>query len=637
MRMNNYSYMTLLSDDSYIFGIILLDESLKRVNTQYPLEVLVTSNVSAPILNILDQRQLKYKIIQPLKFDQLFKHNIAINNRFAKNWVFTMTKFELFKMTDFDKLIFLDADIMVLKNLDHLFNKPHLTAAIDGEYFNIWPDNPHFNAGLLVIEPNIEEYNNLINFVTNFSIDSTTTTCIADQEILNAYYNQWITSTDLHLNKYYNIFAPYIQDNQVEDIKQNAYFIHFIGRKPWRAFHKLDTETYTEYFYTSAHQLIQEEVNKLNWDEAKAQLKIAVYGICKDEKKNIEKYIQCFSKADYLCILDTGSTDGTWEYLQEAAQKYSNLIIQQKTFTPWRYDSARNYSLTLVPDDTVIYFMADLDEIIKTENWPIIIKNAWNPLFSRGAYIYNRQVDPVTDTIIQQFTEYRIHSKIWHYQGIVHEQLCDITNMRMFYSDECIQVPLIVWHYPTNPNRIAYIELCEQGIQEEPLNWLMHLQLAAEYEIHEQYDNAIREYRIILAEQQNLSNIELGRCYASLGRCLSLLHKNDESLAVLEKGRELVPEYSDCYFFAAEINYNLHNFQTAFNLCKLGLDKCTQSYWCTIINPQGYFPYFLMGLSAFYLNQKVLGLGYITLAKTKNNSQEINNIFNWMIEEINRG
>ena len=42
---------------------------------------------------------------------------------------------------------------------------------------------------------------------------------------------------------------------------------------------------------------------------------------------NIERYVANFSKGDYLCILDTGSTDGTWEYLQEAQKTYPNLII----------------------------------------------------------------------------------------------------------------------------------------------------------------------------------------------------------------------------------------------------------------------------------------------------------------------
>ena len=94
-----------------------------------------------------------------------------------------------------------------------------------------------------------------------------------------------------------------------------CYFIHFIGRKPWRAFSKPSEETYTEKFYQDAFKIIQDKVNTLNWDKAKEHVKLAIYGICKDEIANVEKYIECFSKADYVCILDTGSTDGTWEYL----------------------------------------------------------------------------------------------------------------------------------------------------------------------------------------------------------------------------------------------------------------------------------------------------------------------------------
>ena len=54
---------------------------------------------------------------------------------------------------------------MVMKNLDHLFEYPHLTSALDGEYFNLWPGWDHFNSGILVIEPNIEEYNRIIDFI----------------------------------------------------------------------------------------------------------------------------------------------------------------------------------------------------------------------------------------------------------------------------------------------------------------------------------------------------------------------------------------------------------------------------------------------------------------------------------------
>jgi len=44
--MKNYSYISLLTNDSYAYGIALLVESMKKVDTKYPLKVLVTNNVS---------------------------------------------------------------------------------------------------------------------------------------------------------------------------------------------------------------------------------------------------------------------------------------------------------------------------------------------------------------------------------------------------------------------------------------------------------------------------------------------------------------------------------------------------------------------------------------------------------------
>jgi len=84
--------------------------------------------------------------------------------------------------------------------------------------------------------------------------------CIADQEILNHYYKDWVNKPELHLNKYYDIFAPYIQEEQIEDIDKNCYFIHFVGRKPWRAFRKISEETYTEKYYEIARKIIEEVI-----------------------------------------------------------------------------------------------------------------------------------------------------------------------------------------------------------------------------------------------------------------------------------------------------------------------------------------------------------------------------------------
>jgi len=96
---------------------------------------------------------------------KLYEENREINKEFTHTWKNCFTKFKIFDLTEYKKIIFLDSDILILKNIDHLFNCSHMTACIDGEYFNIWPEYLHFNAGCLVIEPSHKLYLNLLEYI----------------------------------------------------------------------------------------------------------------------------------------------------------------------------------------------------------------------------------------------------------------------------------------------------------------------------------------------------------------------------------------------------------------------------------------------------------------------------------------
>lgn len=90
--------------------------------------------------------------------------------------------------------------------------------------------------------------------------------------------------------------------------------------------------------------------------------KTAVYTILLNERKYIEKWLYYADPFDYKVLLDTGSTDGSWELLQEYAAKDKKLIVEQKVFTPWRFDTARKYNLAMIPQDVVWCLSPDLDE-----------------------------------------------------------------------------------------------------------------------------------------------------------------------------------------------------------------------------------------------------------------------------------
>lgn len=91
-------------------------------------------------------------------------------------------------------------------------------------------------------------------------------------------------------------------------------------------------------------------------------MKTAVYTICKNEIHNLKRWLYYGSFYDYRVLLDTGSTDGTWEALKEYAKNDPNLIIEQKIIEPWHFATARNYNLAMVPQDVDWCLSPDMDE-----------------------------------------------------------------------------------------------------------------------------------------------------------------------------------------------------------------------------------------------------------------------------------
>ena len=68
----------------------------------------------------------------------------------------TFSKLHAWRLTQYDKCVFLDADTLVLENLDELFDREELSAAPDIG----WPDC--FNSGVFVFEPLLETFTNLL-------------------------------------------------------------------------------------------------------------------------------------------------------------------------------------------------------------------------------------------------------------------------------------------------------------------------------------------------------------------------------------------------------------------------------------------------------------------------------------------
>lgn len=92
-------------------------------------------------------------------------------------------------------------------------------------------------------------------------------------------------------------------------------------------------------------------------------MKICVCSICKNEKTFLHRWYDSVKEADYVCLLDTGSTDGTYEEICRLP-----IIHRQEVIDPWHFGNARTVSFSLVPEDTDYCLFVDLDEYLE-KNW----------------------------------------------------------------------------------------------------------------------------------------------------------------------------------------------------------------------------------------------------------------------------
>lgn len=138
-----YAYVTLIMlGDNYIPGAIVLSYSIKRLNSQADLVVLVSPDVSDDgklLLSTFFDRVIVVDLIYvPNWRTKKQKHRLYLN--------YVFTKFHLFNLTQYKKVILIDADALILKHPDYLFslNAPAGTLIEDKKQFITYDDKGNY-------------------------------------------------------------------------------------------------------------------------------------------------------------------------------------------------------------------------------------------------------------------------------------------------------------------------------------------------------------------------------------------------------------------------------------------------------------------------------------------------------------
>ena len=238
------AYVTVLSTDNDLPGGLALDESLRLCKSQYPLHVLVGSGVSETVHAILAKAGIPTTRLPPLAIPEAIRQANRISDH-HRHWAGVFEKLFVFSFSRFRKLVLLDADMIVIKNIDELFGKPHMSAVVA----DIGPDREDsrdLNAGLIVIEPAADLTGRLIALLPEVFEQEKRWRSAAGrppsmgvQSVINTFWSDWITRPELRLDGKYNVIANNL-DYFVRSLgyrwrgSGGIHVLHFIGEvKPW--------------------------------------------------------------------------------------------------------------------------------------------------------------------------------------------------------------------------------------------------------------------------------------------------------------------------------------------------------------------------------------------------------------------
>lgn len=254
-------WMTLLTNDKYLSGALTLDYSLKRSASKYPLVVFHPSTLDAQSIQELHRRDIVTREVN-LLLPSTHKE-YGLDERFYDCW----SKLIPHGMTEYQRVVELDADMLVRENADELMemNLPKGTMAAThacvcnprkfSHYPKDWipencaythqhdsPEEAHLlehavhsnfgtgilNGGLQVIDPSRKHFNDILSIMSNATL--TDTFEFADQSVLSHYFkDKWIPLPYTYnaLKTLRSTHAPIWRDDK-------AKIIHYIlGDKPW--------------------------------------------------------------------------------------------------------------------------------------------------------------------------------------------------------------------------------------------------------------------------------------------------------------------------------------------------------------------------------------------------------------------
>ena len=195
--------------------IIILDDNLTVQNKEYLLS--------------------RYKDITFQRIERPMYHGFNMEKT-APKLRCTYFKLDIFNNPMYDRIVFIDSDTVVLRDISELFNTTADFAAVKGYDAGNDIMRRDINSGVFVVN---KKYLNKQAYVEMLRIAKCGHS-MPDQTTINVYFKGQIT----YLDKTFNVEKRMQTTRTFREILNQAKILHFVGEKPWQKKTNIREEQY---------------------------------------------------------------------------------------------------------------------------------------------------------------------------------------------------------------------------------------------------------------------------------------------------------------------------------------------------------------------------------------------------------
>jgi len=213
----DFAYVTILWSDDFVDNTIVWATSLAATGSTFRRICLIgRGRIRKSRITILSRCCCEVSITDPI-------HAPALSKSSSDQYALVLTKLRIFQLDKkgLRKIVMMDADTLVLQNIDELFWLPSPSVTVDKDTLMGETRKPKMSAGIMVLEPDSKKFDTIMER-SSAVLEGQKKSYFLEQDVLNAFFSQTYNILPMTYNLYPELLdlMPFL--HVVQDSGTNA-------------------------------------------------------------------------------------------------------------------------------------------------------------------------------------------------------------------------------------------------------------------------------------------------------------------------------------------------------------------------------------------------------------------------------